>query len=298
MDVSKKYLQKLGKELRSTDGYSKKLAVTNLENYRRSFDPNLITAGKELNLLVNNSEVPFILSGRLKRVKSIVRKLIREPSMDLSRMSDIIGLRIVVENLDSQTKIINSIRGFLGHEKIRDYTNRDEGYRSVHFSGNWEGKPIEIQIRSLAQQLWAFESESLGEQSKEGGGNKLEKQYLLELCKTMKYFDENASLNKIETISELFQKRRTLEYRFPWLVKHFETVKEEKINKPISIIIVHDTKTKEIVNSYNFSESNRSEAIKEFEYLSRTLNEDRYNIILFNTYLKNALQVTHPTFHL
>ena len=109
MVISKKGLKKLGKSLRNEVQASSSESIKVLKNYRRTFDPFLISAGNALNLKANESNIPFILSGRLKRVKSIVRKLVREPTMDLSRMSDIIGLRIIVENLNDQKSILKYI---------------------------------------------------------------------------------------------------------------------------------------------------------------------------------------------
>ena len=68
--------------------------------------------------------------------------------------------------------------------------------------------------------------------------------------------------------------------------------------KSISVIIVHDEITHEIIHRYEFSEVDRTNAVKEFEVLTKKLDFNRYNVLLFNTYLIEALQVTHPKFYI
>ena len=53
--------------------------------------------------------------------------------MDLSRMSDIIGLRIIVENLNDQKSILKYIKNFLIDEQFRIIL-QNHGYRSYHMT--------------------------------------------------------------------------------------------------------------------------------------------------------------------
>ena len=81
------------------------------------------------------------------------------------------------------------------------------------------------------------------------------------------------------------------------MTNKFEITKKQ-FSHTISIVLVHDTKTKEIVKKNKFLENDRDEALSEFDYLSNALDENRYNILLFNTHAREALQVTHPTFYI
>ena len=120
-----------------------------------------------LNQYLIKNDNNFILSGRLKRNKSIIRKLIREPNMDLSRMSDIAGLRIIVKDIESQLQLSSVVESSMDTEKINNYVDTKNNYRAIHILGKYDNKPIEIQVRTLLQQLWAVESESYGEKVKE-----------------------------------------------------------------------------------------------------------------------------------
>ena len=76
-----------------------------------------------LNQYLIKNDNNFILSGRLKRNKSIIRKLIREPNMDLSRMSDIAGLRIIVKDIESQLQLSSVVESSMDTEKINNYVD-------------------------------------------------------------------------------------------------------------------------------------------------------------------------------
>lgn len=153
-----------------------------------------------------------VLSCRVKRTDTIIRKLRREHSMDLSRMDDIIGFRIIVPSLSVQHDLVNCIMGhFKG--RVRDYTIEPTpgGYRANHItikqnivssSGLSYDFPYEIQVRTYYQHIWSTTSESFGEQVKEGGGTKDERDYLLELSNMTQTYENNfPEYNQIEGLS-------------------------------------------------------------------------------------------------
>ncbi|MEK6894155.1 MAG: RelA/SpoT domain-containing protein [Nanoarchaeota archaeon] len=115
---------------------------------------------------------------RLKRVKSIIIKLNRFPEMKLSRIEDIGGCRIVMPNVDLARKLMEQyISKNKRHKRIKsrekNYINypKPDGYRSIHlvysyYSINkvgevFNGKIIEIQIRSKLQHVWATALETV-----------------------------------------------------------------------------------------------------------------------------------------
>lgn len=133
--------------------------------------------------------VPGLSSCRVKRLDSIVRKLRRQHAMDLVRMDDIIGFRIVVPSLAHQDAILASFMAEDTPPRIKDY--RDDprlGYRAVHLIHRRELQlqgakapskyPYEIQLRTYYQHLWSSTSESFGEAVKEGGGSTEVRSYL------------------------------------------------------------------------------------------------------------------------
>ena len=116
---------------------------------------------------------------RLKRLDSIVKKIEREKGMQLYRMQDLGGCRVVLPTIqdvyDFEEGIIASrIRHEL--KKRNDYITKPKtsGYRSLHliyrFISDTPSKQvfneypmlIEIQIRTHMQHIWATAVETLG----------------------------------------------------------------------------------------------------------------------------------------
>lgn len=106
---------------------------------------------------------------RLKRLESILRKLGRQSTMQMSQMQDVGGCRVILPGMAR----LNMLRFIyetnpLRHElnRSRDYINdpKDDGYRSIHqmyrFTGRgsslpWDKLRIEIQLRTKLQHAWA-----------------------------------------------------------------------------------------------------------------------------------------------
>ncbi|MBT3043622.1 MAG: RelA/SpoT domain-containing protein [Candidatus Thiodiazotropha sp. (ex Codakia orbicularis)] len=116
---------------------------------------------------------------RLKRVPSIYTKLVREKGMSLSRMEDIAGCRVVVDNVRYVNKVYSLLKksrtkNILHRE--RDYITapKESGYRGVHlifkYNGSKEkyhGMAVELQIRSKIQHSWATAVEVVGAYTKQ-----------------------------------------------------------------------------------------------------------------------------------
>jgi putative GTP pyrophosphokinase len=110
---------------------------------------------------------------RLKRRTTIIDKLFRQPGMQLARMDDVAGCRLIFRDLSSlekfRTKILKA--GFKHRVKNTvdkyDYIKKPKlsGYRGVHDVYEYnpkskQGKPfagllMELQYRTQAQHAWA-----------------------------------------------------------------------------------------------------------------------------------------------
>jgi hypothetical protein len=128
------------------------------------------------------------VSWRLKRMRSLLAKLERQPGMRLSSMQDIGGCRAVLETIDQVHALVQHFRseisGKLNRPSEKDYiaTPKEDGYRSVHLVVRYRPKSnpdhperkIEIQIRSRLQHEWATAVETVdlftGQTLKTGGG--------------------------------------------------------------------------------------------------------------------------------
>jgi Region found in RelA / SpoT proteins len=124
---------------------------------------------------------------RLKRMPSIRRKL-RNISANLNQIQDLAGCRAILPTINETNAVINGLRDGSAHNlhNEADYINnpKSDGYRSHHmvfkFNGDgdeavFNGRRVEIQVRSHLQHSWATAVEAVGmfrrEDLKAGQGN-------------------------------------------------------------------------------------------------------------------------------
>lgn len=102
-----------------------------------------------------------VVTYRIKRIESIISKLVRQPEMQLNRMSDIAGCRCIVHNNEQLYALYNKLKEsglIVVHEK--DYVRevKSTGYRSIHLivKAHPDSKySIEVQLRTQEQHNWA-----------------------------------------------------------------------------------------------------------------------------------------------
>ena len=106
------------------------------------------------------------VSQRLKRVPTIIDKLLREPTLPLSRMQDIGGCRAILPTIPD----IRAVQERLARPSrarelvaVSDYIEdpRDSGYRGVHLIMLYRGRIVEIQLRTPVMHEWAATVERL-----------------------------------------------------------------------------------------------------------------------------------------
>lgn len=99
---------------------------------------------------------------RLKTLESTVAKL-RRGTFRLSKLQDIAGVRYVVRHLLDQERAIEVIAANSPDVRRVDYRDQPQnGYRAVHLIvGSTSGRPVEVQLRTNAQDLWANSCEGL-----------------------------------------------------------------------------------------------------------------------------------------
>lgn len=104
-------------------------------------------------------------TSRLKTVGTIVDKVKREPTMSLSRMQDIAGLRIVEEfDRVSQEELARQVEAlYPGARRIDRRATPSHGYRAIHVVVPVDVCWVEVQIRTRLQDLWAQLVERLGD---------------------------------------------------------------------------------------------------------------------------------------
>lgn len=119
-----------------------------------------------------------IISQRLKRMPSILSKIEREPSMELTRMQDIWGCRAIFMNIQEVYACYRALeKSKMQHnppEKLYDYIEKPKAswYRWIHMVYKFTSESsqfsqynemlIEIQLRTRLQHNWATAVETVG----------------------------------------------------------------------------------------------------------------------------------------
>lgn len=182
-DESKSQINKAGNILASripgtTEDFKWGIDLVSRWREGHSFPLNTLQAALK-NELKKGSYRDFVVAQRLKRLPTIIEKLKRFPSMQVTTMQDIGGLRAILRDIAMTYKISEEYRNgrlnspMLITKDIKDYIKnpRDEdGYRGIHFTfrfqhkkrPEYDGLKIEIQFRTKLQHAWATAVESMG----------------------------------------------------------------------------------------------------------------------------------------
>ena len=171
-EYSRKQVQRAGKSLcrhkLTEDDYAEAMEV--LSNWRGAHRYILSIYNNRFRQMLKRHGIEAIVSSRLKRTPSIIAKLKRFSSMNLARMGDIAGMRIVVKNPADLYKLIELLeKGKTATEtqrdRIKNYIAEPKvtGYRSIHYPLKYsginqsahDGLSMELQIRTELQHAWA-----------------------------------------------------------------------------------------------------------------------------------------------
>jgi putative GTP pyrophosphokinase len=167
MPISRTQIDRLGDRLKRGPHTESDLRL--LEEYRQSFGESYESV---LRTLRDRGVAP---TGRVaKSTPSIVAKLRRE-SLRLSQMQDIAGCRVIVRTIEHQDELLAFLTANFPEAAVLDRREKSShGYRAVHIIPEVCGKPVEIQVRTSLQHLWAELSEKsadvLDPMIKYGGG--------------------------------------------------------------------------------------------------------------------------------
>lgn len=138
-------------------------ALEILLRFRAAHSVPLVTANNGLRSMVKTAGCQVEVSQRLKRAPTILGKLLREPTLALSRMQDIGGCRAVVGSIPEIRAVQRRLVKNRPVYSISDYieTPRSSGYRGVHVVVDYGGRRIEMQLRTRVMHEWAVTVERL-----------------------------------------------------------------------------------------------------------------------------------------
>lgn len=171
---SGKQIKKAGRVITSNDASleDEGKAIEILNNWRaaHAYPLHVITT----NLRQRNKDA--IVVQRLKRLESITGKIKRFPEMNLYRMQDLGGCRVIVDSIDDVYRAVerykkSRVRHILKREDDYITNPKESGYRSYHMVYQFQSDKkttynknmlIEIQFRTKLQHMWATAVEMMG----------------------------------------------------------------------------------------------------------------------------------------
>jgi len=187
MPVSKTQIDRLGDRLKGGPHTENDLRL--LDDYRQSFGEAYEAVVQTIR---QGGEFP---TGRLAKSTASIAEKLRRESIRLSQMQDIAGCRAVVTDVVKQEQFVASLRTvFPGASVIDRRDNPSYGYRAVHIIAEISGKPVEIQVRTALQHLWAEVSEKssdvLDPTIKYGGGSESWRNFLTKSSASVAAYEE------------------------------------------------------------------------------------------------------------
>jgi len=195
------------------------LAREVLNNWRASHNYPVNTFNVTLRVRVSKIDPKAIVAQRLKRSPTIVEKLQRFPTMRLSIMQDIGGLRAIVASTQNVRDLVQLYKtaNLLKHDLVRfdDYITKpkDDGYRSVHLvykynskrAPEYNGLSVELQVRTKLQHAWATAVETmstiLGKNIKARRGDKEWADFFAVTSSAFAYLERAALVPGYESLS-------------------------------------------------------------------------------------------------
>ena len=184
------------------DGTSTPEDIKVIENWRAAHNKILNDWQAALRGRCKGKDIVF--AQRLKRRATIFDKLTRQPEMELARMHDIAGCRLIFKDIAALKDYRNKLhKSWMKHIRRKanevpdpyDYIQNphpdNSGYRGIHDvyqycarpgrGTEWNNLLVEIQYRTKAQHAWATANEiagsMTGNQSKFGRGDKRQKEF-------------------------------------------------------------------------------------------------------------------------
>lgn len=213
--LTKSQLKRIGEKIRKSNNLEElRDDLEKIQDWRGLHSVPLNTLQTTVRKQLKRHKYQALCVQRLKRMPSIVDKLKRFP-MDLSKMQDIGGMRIVAQDVAEVRNIfevlVNSISdgSFERIQRFNDYIScpKDDGYRGIHQAFRYiseqrqdlKGMLIELQIRTKLQHLWAtaVETYSIIKRTslKTGQGAPLDREFFA-VASALFALEENAPVPK------------------------------------------------------------------------------------------------------
>lgn len=130
-----------------------------IKKHNHAATKNLAKIKTEVSETLAREKIPFTLSGRVKSVYSLHKKLLKH-NQNINEIYDLIALRVIVEDITSCYLVLGLIHNLYTPlaGRIKDYiaVPKQNGYQSIHTTVITKNKRIiEFQIRTTAMHDYA-----------------------------------------------------------------------------------------------------------------------------------------------
>lgn len=162
-NLTKSHIDRIGNTLRSepptTDKYES--AILELNRWRESHGAIMDEYFDLCSNMTRNIKDTTVAQ-RLKRLPTILDKVQRYPDMNLSRMQDIAGVRVITKDVNDIQSIQEKLQAH-GLKACKDYiaNPKPTGYRGRHLIFEHSQMLVEVQLRTKLQHLWATSVETM-----------------------------------------------------------------------------------------------------------------------------------------
>ncbi len=326
-EYTRSQINKAGDALRNpnTTEEEKADSLKIVDNWRAAHAYPLHVFYMNLKHKAEASEKNIIVVERLKRLKSIIDKLNRESGMQLYRMQDIGGCRMVVPKINDVYEFSDKMRSSqIRHKLVKenDYiiSPKGSGYRSLHlvyrfYTDTYEKKIyndypmlIELQFRTHLQHIWATAVETIGlmlNQPLKAGIGKKEFLRFFKLVSSIFALREgcnivpDTSTDETELISEI--RELNAEYKILDFIQAIRVALENEVNietdKRGYYILKLDYSEK-VVEITFFKPSELEEANKTYDRLENENKEKPLNVVMVRASSYASVKAAYPNYFL
>lgn len=314
---SKSEINKAGKTIADKTSTKKERqdALKVLNNWRSSHAYPLQVIASNL----RSKNPDSIVVQRLKRLDSITGKIERFPKMDLYRMQDLGGCRVIVDSIDEVYSAMNQykssrIRHILKREYDYIQNPKESGYRSYHMVYQFHSDRketynknmlIEIQFRTKIQHTWATAVEMMGIYTKSNLKSSQGNEDILRfftLVSSILALKEGTPVcpNTSESADELIKEIKSLDSKHNIVSTlsglnvaiDFDEKNENKKNNYYILILDYTRKRMRIKS---FETKNIEVATEVYNQLEGKLESDK-NIVLVSASSFDSLRAAYPNY--
>lgn len=262
-----------------------------------------------------------IVARRLKRTPSIIAKLRRFSDMNLSRMQDIGGLRVIVPTIDDVYKLHRLLltprmknRLVTCHDYIKE--PKEDGYRSLHQVCRYQSQAkyelsklnlsVEIQIRTQTQHAWATAVEALGviEKSsfKTGEGEEGIRRFFVLSSALLSILERQPVVAELRDVppKKIVDELEDLQERFHIFLKLRGVVSVKKVNvKDAACFVMELDAENRRLKLWGFPDSEMNEAERFYKYLEiEYRSNESMEVVLVSVDSLKKVQRAYPNYFL